>query len=48
MAHVDALSRLVFYVNTLPLERELELRQAQDTKLSAIANDLEYADHEKF
>jgi len=28
MRHVDALSRSVAYINELPLERELELRQS--------------------
>ncbi|CAL1683818.1 unnamed protein product [Lasius platythorax] len=33
MAHVDALSRQIFYLEILPLERELEFRQLQDPRL---------------
>jgi len=48
MAHVDALSRSVAYVNKLPLERELELRQLADPEIKAIVNELEFKDSEKF
>lgn len=48
MAHVDALSRQVNYLETFPIERELEFRQLQDAKLKEIANELEYNDSEKF
>ncbi|KMQ85893.1 retrovirus-like pol polyprotein [Lasius niger] len=49
MAHFDALSRQVCYLETLPLERELELRQLQDTRLKEIANELEFGnDNNKF
>lgn len=42
MAHVDALSRVVNLVETLPLEKELEYRQLQDPRLKFLARDLEY------
>jgi len=48
MKHVDALSRSVAYVNEMPLERELELRQLSDAKIQDIANNLEYGESEKF
>lgn len=48
MTHVDALSRMVAYVNRLPLERELEFRQLQDARISQIAMELEYEDNSKF
>lgn len=44
MAHVDALSRQVCYLEVLPLERELEFRQLQDARLKEIADSLEYGD----
>jgi len=46
--HVDALSRSVAYINEIPLERKLELRQLSDTRIQDIANNLEYGDDEKF
>jgi len=48
MKHVDALSRGIAYVNELPLERELELRQLSDSRIQDIANNLEYNNDEKF
>jgi len=48
MKHVDALSHSVAYVNEVPLERELELRQLADSWIQEIANSLEYNDDEKF
>lgn len=48
MAHVDALSRQIFYLESLPIERELEFRQLQDSRLKEIARELEYADNNKF
>jgi len=48
MAHVEALSRQVNYLEIFPIERELEFRQLQDAKLKEIANELEYNDSEKF
>ncbi|XP_020296207.1 uncharacterized protein LOC109861101 [Pseudomyrmex gracilis] len=48
MAHVDALSRQVTYINSLPLERELELKQLLDPRLSKIATNLEFADDDRF
>lgn len=48
MAHVDALSRQICYVNPLPLERELEFMQLQDSRLREIAHELEFSDNPKF
>jgi len=48
MRHVDALSRSMAYVNEVPLERELELRQLTDSRIQEIANELEYRNDEKF
>lgn len=48
MTHVDALSRMVGYIDTLPLERELEYRQLQDSKIKTIAENLEFQDDNKF
>lgn len=48
MPHVDALSRKIIYLDTLPLERELEFRQLQDPHLLQIANHLEFAEDERF
>lgn len=49
MVHVDALSRVVIaYLEPLPLERELELRQLLDPQLKNIAQNLEFPDNEKF
>lgn len=45
MAHVDALSRAVYYVETLPLEKELQYRQLQDPKIKLIVKDLEFEYH---
>jgi len=47
MSHVDALSRIIAY-NEPMLERELEYRQLQDLRIKDIAEDLEFADNEKF
>lgn len=48
MLHVDALSRVINYIDTLSLERELEVRQLQDPRLQAIATELEFGVNEKF
>lgn len=48
MAHVDALSRIVNLVEAMPLERELQYKQLQDSKLKQIAENLEFEDNEKF
>lgn len=45
MAHVDALSRCVAHVGAMPLERELELRQLSDPRIS---QNLEFHDSNKF
>lgn len=48
MAHVDALSRSVCYIETMPVERELEFRQLQDARIKEIADGLEFAENERF
>lgn len=51
MTHVDALSRQIGYIESIPLERELELKQfkqLQDVKIKEIARKLEYANDDKF
>lgn len=48
MMHVDALSRKICYIETMPIERELEFRQLQDSQIKEIANHLEFADSERF
>lgn len=48
MAHVDALSRSVAYVNELPLERKLEFRQLSDPRIKEISKNLEFQDNELF
>jgi hypothetical protein len=44
MTHVDALSRQIYYLEALPVERELEFRQLQDARLKEIAVSLEYGE----
>lgn len=48
MAHVDALSRIVAHIEAMPLEKELQFRQLQDTKIKTIAEGLSCNEHEKF
>lgn len=48
MQNVDALSRQVCYLELLPLERELEFKQLQDTRLKEIADNLEFGNNDKF
>lgn len=48
MAHVDALSCHISYVDALPLKRELEIKQVHDSKLLAIAKELENRENKKF
>jgi len=48
MSHVDTLSRSVAYVNALPLERELEVRQLTDPRLKEISEELEQKENSKF
>jgi len=48
MAHVDALSRTVGYLEAMPLENELQYRQLQDIRLRKIAEDLEFTNNDKF
>lgn len=40
MAHVDALSRIVAYVEAMPIEKELQFCQLQDPQLKLIAESL--------
>jgi hypothetical protein len=47
MAYVDALSRQVYYIEPLPLERELEFKQLQDIRLKEIVSDLEYGENNR-
>lgn len=46
MSH--ALSRHAGYIDSLPLERELEFKQLSDDKLRIIAQNLEFRDDDKF
>lgn len=48
MTHVDALSRLVNYIEALPLERELEYKQLSDNNLRTIAESIEVGENSKF
>ncbi|KMQ83225.1 retrovirus-like pol polyprotein, partial [Lasius niger] len=48
MAHVDALSRIVAYVEAMPIEKELQFCQLQDPQLKLIAESLTEQEHEKF
>lgn len=48
MSYVDALSRQVGYIGSLPLERELEYRQLEDAKWREIAVELELKDNDRF
>lgn len=48
MVHVDALSRIVAHIETMPLEKELEYKQLQDQKLKSISEDLEFSNNDKF
>lgn len=48
MTHVDALSRQIGYIDSLPLERELQYKQLQNSKLKNIAEKLECEDDDKF
>jgi len=48
MAHADALSRSVAYVDELPLERQLEFLQLSDPKILEISKQLELEENEKF
>lgn len=48
MMHVDALSRLVCYTDSIPLEKELQYRQLQDPTLKIIAENLGKKENNKF
>jgi len=48
MAHVDALSRVVCFTDSILLEKELQFRQMQDTQLKAIGENLELKEHNKY
>lgn len=39
--HVDALSRIVNYIESMPLKKELQFRQLQDPKLKSLSEKLE-------
>jgi len=45
MAHINALSRQIYYLKVLPIERELEFKQLQDVRLKEITTDLEYGEN---
>jgi len=44
MEHVDALSQQICYTEALPIERELEFKQLEDSRLKEIAHNLEFND----
>jgi len=46
--HVDALSRIITSVETIPLEKELQYRQLSDPRIRTILNHLEESAHDKF
>jgi len=46
--HVDALSRIVASVETIPLKKELQNRQLSDPRIRVILNQLEESEHDKF
>lgn len=48
MAPVDALSRVVCFIDSIPLEKELQYRQLQDPGLKRLADSLKHEDHNKF
>lgn len=48
MVHVDALSRIIALVSSLPLERELEFRQLRDPVIKEIATSLQQVSNKKF
>lgn len=48
MGHVDALSRIVCFTDSIPLEKELQIRQLQDSKLKIIAESFKYEESNKF
>ena len=48
MIHVDALSRIISYIEPMPLEKELEYKQQLDPRLKIIADELQFRDDDKF
>lgn len=48
MTHVDALSRIVATVDSMPLEKELQFRQLADPSIRLLAQSIEESDHDKF
>lgn len=46
MAHVDALSRQIAFVEAI--ERELQIRQLQDPRIEQVSKELEFNDNDKF
>jgi hypothetical protein len=48
MSHVDALSRIVAAIETLPLEKELYYKQLTDPQIQTLTNSLEENNSDKF
>ncbi|CAL1671939.1 unnamed protein product [Lasius platythorax] len=48
MMHVDTLSRVVHYIESMPLEKELQFRQLQDPKLKNLSGRLELIEDDKY
>lgn len=48
MAHVDVLSRVAYFVDSIPLEKELQYRQLQDVNLKHLAEELKKKDHDEY
>lgn len=48
MAHVDALSRQIAYIDSMSIERELELKQLCDARIKSIVDELKFKDSDKF
>lgn len=48
MVHIDALSRQISYVGSLPLKCELEFRQLQNNRFKTITTELEFKDDDKW
>lgn len=48
MSHVDALSRIVCHIESMPLQKELQLRQLQHSKIKLIVERLTQNEDRKF
>lgn len=46
--HVDALSRIVYFIESMPLEKEIQFRQLEDSKLKVLAEKLESEEDENY